>query len=468
MIREFKAFDYTSNDSFIEANYVFEGSFQDGWIVKRNAEIYLKLGAGYKLLKTSSCGICSTDLARRFLPFPLPQIIGHEVVAEDIETGTKYVIEINDTPLARNEKEIDTFSREGIHTHSPERMVLGIDRLPGGFGPYILAPVNAIVPYGELSEKTAVLIEPFAASLQAVYASPPREKDVVAVLGPRRLGSLILAALNAYRNSSGKDFKIVGLARHDNLLKLALTMGADSIIDLRQTDINEIKRSFSIVYDTTGSEEGFLTALKLAKREVHLKSTNGQSMGGLQKLTELVVDELSLIPFSKSNLSFNWPRMDRINKVIYAAPGVDISEIPPEYEVIQCSFTDAIKVLSSNKFKDRVPRFDLGIAGNLADIDTMIRPDANENSLIRPRGAILLRKTGSSLGNSILEFISSGKSIRSSRCGDFRTAIKLLNENKELAETIKNLISATFKASELAEAFNSAKNSEYIKVVIKH
>jgi D-arabinose 1-dehydrogenase-like Zn-dependent alcohol dehydrogenase len=31
-------------------------------------------------LKNRYCGICTTDLKRHCLPFPLPQIIGHEIV----------------------------------------------------------------------------------------------------------------------------------------------------------------------------------------------------------------------------------------------------------------------------------------------------------------------------------------------------------------------------------------------------
>ena len=46
---------------------------------------YLELGPGYRLLRTSHCGICSTDLARHRLPFALPQVTGHEIVARETE-----------------------------------------------------------------------------------------------------------------------------------------------------------------------------------------------------------------------------------------------------------------------------------------------------------------------------------------------------------------------------------------------
>lgn len=178
-----------------------------------------------------------------FLPFPLPQIIGHEVLAEGLgeNQGKQYVVEINDTFEARGDKNQDAFCNEGIPTHSPERRVLGIDRLPGGFGPYILAPIHAAISLEGVSPKAAVLMEPFAAALQAILASPPKPGDHVAVLGPRRLGSLILAALASYRKTNQSDFRITAITRHDHLVTLSKAMGADEVVDLRKTDLSLLK-----------------------------------------------------------------------------------------------------------------------------------------------------------------------------------------------------------------------------------
>lgn len=202
----FEAFDYTIDDAFIKARYDFEGSREEGWMVIRNGEKHLELGRGHRLLKSRVCGICSTDIARRFLPFPLPQILGHEVVASDPDSGGQYVVEINDTCDARGDIDRDIFCRAGLPTHCPGRMVLGIDRLPGGFGPYMLAPVNAVLEAEQLPLRTAALVEPFAAALHAVNTSRPRKGERIAVLGTGRLGSLIIAALHSWRRSSGDRF----------------------------------------------------------------------------------------------------------------------------------------------------------------------------------------------------------------------------------------------------------------------
>jgi Zn-dependent alcohol dehydrogenases len=239
-------------------------------------------------LKTVRCGICATDLSRKFLPFPLPQVIGHEVVAKDPDSGEHFVVEINDTYAARGDAMQDMFCAMGLPTHSPDRMVLGIDRLPGGFGPYILAPVNGIVPIKTVDVGVAALIEPFAATLHAVTSSPPRPGDRVAVLGPGRLGLLLIAALHAYRRSHGTGFSIAALSTHEYLLDLSQKLGAGHVVNLNESRIDSLKNSFDLLYDTTGSPSGFESALTLARREIHLKSTHGLPVQGLAHMTELV------------------------------------------------------------------------------------------------------------------------------------------------------------------------------------
>ncbi len=464
---KFSTKEYTSEDSFQNTEYRFTGSTESGWVIERNKNHYLTLDKGYRLLKTRLCGVCSTDLDRRFLPFPLPQIIGHEVIAEDVESGEKFAVEINDTDAARGRTPEDIFCTSGIPTHQPDRMVLGIDRLPGGFGPYILSPVHAAVSIGNVPEMTAVLTEPFAAALQAVIASPPANGAEVAVLGPRRLGSLLIAALHAYRNSSGKKFKIAALARHSHLLRLASELGADSLFDLRTVSPKDLQRRFSIVYDTTANPEGFLSAMEYSSGEVHLKSTNGQTVSGLKKMTEAVVDELSILPFSEENLRFSWNDPKVENQRIYISdPEFDHPSLK-SFKTYRKTPAEAFDLIRSDEFSGRLPRFDLCIASSLQDIDSVIRPKSDsEESLLRPRGAVLF--AGKSDGNPLLDFLMRGGRIRTSRCGDFHLALKLLSENPSLAEKMRErMITHEFSAIDIEKAFAQAKDSSSVKVIVR-
>jgi threonine dehydrogenase-like Zn-dependent dehydrogenase len=205
-----------------------------------------------------------------------------------------------------------------MNTHCPARITLGIDRLPGGFAPWVLAPIEAIVEVPQaVSPLVAALTEPFAAALQGVDATRPREGERVAVLGPRRLGSLVIAALHGYRIDSGVSFQISALVRHRQLLDLAGALGADEQVLLGEQPIESLYKQYDIVFDTTGAPAGFELALRLARRVVHLKSTNGRTIMGLQRLTDMVVDEIALLPFEEAALDFAGRltrRRGRINK----------------------------------------------------------------------------------------------------------------------------------------------------------
>src|SRR5262245_29297316 len=194
---EFSAPEYHADGTFRSARLSFQGSTEGGWSVARDGRPHLALGPGYRLLRVRACGVCSTDLARHFLPFPLPQVTGHEVLAVD-ELGRRYVVEINASHAARGVPSDCPFCASGLETHCPERIVLGIHDLPGGFGPWILAPVHAALPVPDaVPDASAVLTEPLAAALHAVETVAPRAGERVLVLGPRRLGTLVVAAAAA-------------------------------------------------------------------------------------------------------------------------------------------------------------------------------------------------------------------------------------------------------------------------------
>jgi len=290
---EFEGLEYHASDRVQSARYAMEGSSAEGWRITRNGSDHLLLGPGYRLLRTDRCGVCSTDLDRRFLPFPLPQIIGHELIALDADSR-RHVIEINASHRARGLDTDCPFCAAGLATHCPDRRVLGIHDLPGGFGPWVLAPENAAIriPHS-LPDDVAVLVEPFAAALHAAESIDPGPEESVAVLGPRRLGLLVVAALAARRRRDRAGFRLLALTRHESLGRLALRFGADEAVRPPAGDAGPGPLA-DIVIDTTGSPAGLECAIGLARREVHLKSTHGQAAAGLARTTELVVDEIAM------------------------------------------------------------------------------------------------------------------------------------------------------------------------------
>ncbi|TGM90694.1 alcohol dehydrogenase catalytic domain-containing protein [Leptospira licerasiae] len=499
----FTAYEYNSNDSFSNSVYEMKGSEESGWKILRNSSPYLELGKGYRLLKTELCGICSTDLDRRFLPFSLPQIIGHEVVASDYLTGKKYVLEINDTVVSRGE-EADPFCKAGIPTHSPTRMVLGIDRLPGGFGPYILAPKGNLVETKQLEDMEAVLLEPFAASLHGVEVSVNRTGAglrKIAVLGPRRLGSLVIAALDLYRKRKKLNYEIVSFIRHQNLADLSLRMGADQVLyfsDLGEEEVkdgllfqkkvrtpttafwSDYKNAFDLVYETTGSPSGLETSIYLTQKEIHRKTTNGQASLGITHLTELVVDEISVTNLKSGFLDLIWGIKAVSPAWVFVSSSASLNkeekdlledlENQDQIRIFTGSLEEGNKFLESANFPSPLPRFDFAIVDSSFELDLVIRPDnKEEKSLVRPRGFILVPKSAKRESNLFLDWIVSGGILSTSRCGDFvRTREYLVSEPGFLKSVSKNLISKEYDSGSIPEAYTDARKPENIKVVVRH
>lgn len=412
----FSALEHHADGQLRPACYELAGSPRDGWEIRRDDRPHLTLGPGYELLRTRTCGICATDLARHRMPFPLPQVTGHEVVAER-EQGGLAGVEINASHAARGlpHEQWCASCRAGLGTHCEDRSVLGIDRLPGGFAPWILAPIGAIVPLpGDLPLLEATMLEPFAAAWHAVGTIAPRPGDTVAVLGPGRLGTLIVAALAAHRRRSGVAFDLLAVAREPARAALARRLGADAVHALGSG--GDTTPLADVVVETTGSAAALATALALARREVHLKSTSGEPACGLRHATELVVDELCIVPPDAPEA---------------ARPGT-------------------VRVAS------------------LRALDAAIRPDpAVARAAVPPRGTIVVDATADA-GSPLLDAVARrGLRVTSSRCGDFRAALPVLYE---LARdgAIGALVRAVIEPSELAEGYAQARRPGAGKIVVRH
>lgn len=431
----FTALEYRASDGFDAVEMTFRGSTEDGWAVLRGGEEWLRVGPGYRALKTVAAGVCSTDLDRRFLPFRLPQITGHEVLARGLDGGALYALEINASRFARGEVDRCAACQPPMERHCPHRLVLGIHDLPGGFGPYVLAPVDALVEVpASLPKETAVLMEPLAAAMRAVERVDLRPGDRVAVIGPRRLGMLVIAALASRRRTEGLDISITALARREALRETAMAVGADEFNLTTEAERKRLARSFDIVIDTTASPEGFLQACELTSRELHLKSTHGQPCGGLTQATAMVVDELTLRPWTEDSAE-------------------DSAEgRTPDRTVQSDCFPGAPSV----------------VVKSLAEVDRAIRPSANsERGLVQPLGTIYLRPGSDEDANApIASLLARGVTLSTSRCGDFRATLAQLVADPMLAAIGETMITHRFSQAELPAAFAAARSKDCLKALV--
>ena len=411
--------------------------------------------------------MCATDLARRHLPFPLPQVTGHEVIALDA-ADVPVAVEINASHAARGvaARSHCPCCTGRLATHCPERLVLGIHALPGGFGPWLLAPVDSVVPLpADLSPATATLIEPFAAALHAVDTLAPRDGDRVAVLGPGRLGALVIAALAARRGRDAGRFTILALARRGEMRELALALGADDAIDPSAPGLHDLAE---VVIDTTGSPHGLPLALALATREVHVKSTTGQPAIGLVHPTELVVDELTVIRWGddlRGPLSGPRPRVAALLGDVPASVRAGCAR--QGLRVVEGDDAGALAAALARDPGAPLGAADVAVVGTLAGVDAAIRPRAGvEQGLVRARGTIAVADVGQPRTPLLAAVLDKGLRLSATRCGDLRAGVRVLAQcGAGLGE---RLVTDRLPPERLADALVRAADRRALKVVVSH
>ncbi len=238
---------------------------------------------GEVLVRINCAGICETDLQliKGYMGFR--GVLGHEFVgvAESGPfAGRRVVGEINCACWS-----CET-CRKGLHTHCPNRTVIGILNHDGAFADLIAVPQRNLhaVP-DALPDDIAVFTEPVAAAYQIPAQIVIRPDDRIIVLGDGRLGNLcaqVLARLST---------RVTVVGKHSQKLALLKALGIETALVSVPID----DRSADIVVDCTGSDTGLPTALRLVRPRgtIVLKTT----VAGTQTLpwAPFVIDEVTLV-----------------------------------------------------------------------------------------------------------------------------------------------------------------------------
>jgi threonine dehydrogenase-like Zn-dependent dehydrogenase len=312
-----------------------------------------------------------------------------------------------------------------------------------------------------------VLIEPLAAALNAVQSIDIREGDRVAVLGPRKLGMLVVASLAAYRRRTNRDFSIAALARRPDLLLMARSLGADTSMDVSG---QQPESQFDVVIDCSGSPAGLETALAAATREVHLKSTNGQPAAGVEQLTEFVVDELALEMFSVKAIEQLRPVTGRIACVVaWTARSEPSSWLSESAAVIRTRSVAELAESLRNQPPNGLPKADAVVVDSLEELVQAIRPSGfGEYSPVCPTGIIFYAGQAPQSVSLLQHVQQKNLRLSSSRCGDFAAAIELLTSDEALRDLGAQMITHRFPADQLANAFEAAAAKACITAVVTH
>jgi alcohol dehydrogenase len=257
------------------------------------------------IIGVETAGICGTDLAifSGNYPVPLPMVCGHEFVGKVQSIGSgvdkrwldrRVTAEINNTCKAYNRSPICRACQRGMPSHCQIRTVTGIINHDGAFAEEVGVAQGTLHEIPESIESaTATLTEPLAAALQTFEMSPVTGGETVVVIGPGRLGILIVfvAALRGCR--------VISISRSDAKRQRSLDFGASQAFspEPAKKAVKEITEGLGadIVVDATGQPDGITKALSLVRPRgiISVKTTCGLPAQGLD-MTKLVVDEVCL------------------------------------------------------------------------------------------------------------------------------------------------------------------------------
>ncbi|NIQ01728.1 MAG: alcohol dehydrogenase catalytic domain-containing protein [Nitrospinaceae bacterium] len=265
----------------------------------------LKPAAHEVIIAVEHAGVCGTDLAlfSGDYPVPLPLVCGHEFagtvssVGEGVDAswpGRRVTAEINNTCIAYGRQPVCAACARNMPHHCLERTVTGIIAHHGAFAQEVVVPAGALhaIP-DSVDSLTATLTEPLAAALQTFEMTPVQGDETLVVLGPGRLGILIVfvAAL--------KGLKVIAVSRSTAKRQRALKFGAAEAWAPEEAESKLRKMTQGLgadmVVEATGTPEGLHQGLKLVRPRgtLSLKTTCGKS-GGTIDWTQLVVDEIRI------------------------------------------------------------------------------------------------------------------------------------------------------------------------------
>jgi threonine dehydrogenase-like Zn-dependent dehydrogenase len=245
-------------------------------------------------------GICGSDLAtidarssRYFEPIvSFPFVPGHEVVADlrepfgDIPAGRVVIEPVLGCVTRGIDPVCDACARGDLG--NCERIAFGAIEpglqsgfccdTGGGWSTRMVAHLSQLhaVPKS-FSDEAAVMVEPTACAVHAALAADVAEGDLVVVLGSGALGLLTIAALRRF----GRPCTIMAVAKHPNQQRLALALGADSVVlpheltravrrasnslALGDGDIIRLTGGADHVIDCVGSAESLTEALGVVR-----------------------------------------------------------------------------------------------------------------------------------------------------------------------------------------------------------
>lgn len=324
-------------------------------------------GPEWVRIETTLSGICGSDLAAvtahdslALEPFQTyPFVFGHENVGRVAETGSAVRgwsvgerVVVNPM-LACRQRGLDPVcpacargdyglcrrTLEGAV--SPGFMIGYCADVGGGWSRSFVAHESQLHRIDGLKDEVAVLTDPFASALRPVLLHPPREDDVVLVIGAGTIGVLTVKALRL----TGWTGPIAVVGRYAFQREMAERAGADLVFASRDeayrwAESLPVARGYrptlaprfveggpSLVYDTVGSASSAQDALALTREGGRIVMV-GTAAKISADWTRMVIRQLSIAGvFAYGHVPFRGERRDIYEASLELMRGDGIHEL---------------------------------------------------------------------------------------------------------------------------------------------
>lgn len=193
------------------------------------------------LVKVAYCGICGTDVhifhgdggAADVKP---PLIIGHEFsgVVEAVGSAVTKLSVGDAVSVNPNDMCGECYFCHNAMEHFCERFTGIGTTVNGGFAEYCVASESTVYPVGTLDLLSAAMAEPLSCCVHGIDLCHIRPGDQVMVIGTGPIGLIMLQLAKL----SGAN--VIATARSERKRELALSLGADLVIDPNREDIPSI------------------------------------------------------------------------------------------------------------------------------------------------------------------------------------------------------------------------------------
>jgi threonine 3-dehydrogenase len=248
------------------------------------------------LVKVHTTAICGTDL--HILPWSEyaqarvtpPMVFGHEFAGEVVETGDQ-VRDIKVGDRVAGETHIPCNHCDQClsdNRHICENMkIIGV-HTDGSFAQYIAFTEDCAFKLpGDIDYTVGSLLEPMGVAMHGIDAARVEGKNVV-IYGCGPIGLMAVGIAKAL-----KAAKVTALDIFAGKLDVALKMGADRVINSKETDavsaIRDAHEPIDVVIDYTGSERAIRDGMEIVKKGgrvvlVGLPNTNDLTLPITQNL----------------------------------------------------------------------------------------------------------------------------------------------------------------------------------------